>query len=69
MRHCIHTDASGHVWVFMWSEETVVQLLRLLGWYAVDPKTTFSWYDAGIVSKQVRAINWSAKRGDAQQTL
>jgi hypothetical protein len=41
-------------YVFMYTDQSMPDLLRTLGRYAVDPELAFSWYDAAVLSQRVR---------------
>ena len=43
-------------YVFLYDENSVPQLLQMLGRYAADPELTFSWYDAAVLSQKVRRL-------------
>jgi hypothetical protein len=43
-------------YVFLYSEENRIEMLRTLGRYAADPELSFSWYDAAIMSKKIREL-------------
>ena len=69
MRHLIHTDAYGHVWIFTWTEETVNKVIGRITAFAIDPQFTFSLDDAAVCCQRVRNINWSASRGKHEQKI
>jgi hypothetical protein len=41
-------------YIFLFTDEKHVELLRLLGKFASDPQLSFTWYDAAALSKKVR---------------
>ena len=43
-------------YIFLFNDEKKSETLRTLGRYASDPKLSFSWYDAAVLSQKVRNI-------------
>jgi hypothetical protein len=41
-------------YLFLFDDSNRVETLRLLGRYAADPKLSFSWYDAAVLSQKIR---------------
>lgn len=47
--------AKGHEkYIFIFRDEYRGELLRTFGRYASDPKLSFTWYDAAIMSNKLR---------------
>lgn len=48
---------SGHVYVFVWDgrPDSLRELLRAFGRFASDPDLDFTWHDAAILTRGVRA--------------
>jgi len=42
-------------YIFMYEDSQQAQALRMLGRHASNPKLSFSWYDAAVLSKKIRA--------------
>lgn len=42
-------------YVFLYDDASREQTLRTLGRYASDPELSFTWYDAAIASREIRA--------------
>lgn len=45
-------------YIFLYNDANRVEMLRTLGRYAADPELSFSWYDAAVMSKKVREIQY-----------
>ena len=43
-------------YIFMFDEANRTETLRILGRYAADPELSFTWYDAAVLSQQVREM-------------
>lgn len=41
-------------YIFLFKDSQKSETLRTLGRYASDPKLSFSWYDAAVLSQKVR---------------
>ncbi len=41
-------------YIFLFNDQQKSQTLRTLGRYASNPKLSFSWYDAAVLSQKVR---------------
>jgi hypothetical protein len=47
----------GHEgYVFLFDDENQSETLRTLGRYAVNPDLSFSWYDAAVLSQEIRQL-------------
>jgi hypothetical protein len=53
-------------YVFLYNEESRIEMLRTLGRYAADPELSFSWYDAAIMSKKIRELAYEDELIDAE---
>ena len=51
-------------YVFLYDDQSIPQLLQMLGRYAADPELTFSWYDAAVLSQKVRRLTREASQGE-----
>ena len=49
-------------YVFLYDDQSIPQLLQMLGRYAADPELTFSWYDAAVLSQKVRRLTREASQ-------
>jgi len=57
MAHDINVLAlvkGAETYVFLYSDESRVELLRTLSRYAANPSLTFNWYDAAVLSQKIR---------------
>ena len=43
-------------YVFVFDPKRRTELLRLLGRYAADPTMSFNWYDAAVLSQEIREL-------------
>jgi hypothetical protein len=43
-------------YIFVFDPSRRTELLRLLGRYAADPKLSFNWFDAAILSQKIREM-------------
>jgi len=41
-------------YVFLFNDDSRAETLRTLGRYASNPKLSFTWYDAAVLSQKVR---------------
>lgn len=50
-------QSKGHSYVFLYpdGQSARASILRHLGHMAADPNLQFSWYDAAIVSREIRS--------------
>jgi len=46
----------GQLFAVVFDDSSRNSAIRQLGTWAADPTTSFSWYDAAVLSKQVRSI-------------
>lgn len=46
----------GERYVFLYDDESAATLLQTFGRYAAEKELSFSWYDAAVLSKKVRAL-------------
>lgn len=46
-------EETNEKYVFLYDDESALQLLRQLGKSAADPELSFTWYDAAILAKRV----------------
>ena len=44
-------------YIFLYDNESAPALMQTLGRFAGDPKLSFSWYDAAVLSQKVRRLN------------
>ena len=44
-------------YIFIYSDGFELDTLRTFGRYAACPELSFTWYDAAVLSKRVRALN------------
>lgn len=42
-------------YIFLYDDTQQAQALRMLGRHASNPELSFSWYDAAVLSKKIRA--------------
>lgn len=42
-------------YIYLYDDNQQAEALRTLGRHASDPKLSFSWYDAAVLSRKVRA--------------
>ncbi|MEM8864699.1 MAG: hypothetical protein AAGF31_04050 [Planctomycetota bacterium] len=42
-------------YIFLYDDTQQAQALRMLGRHASNPDLSFSWYDAAVLSKKIRA--------------
>ncbi len=42
-------------YIFLYEDSQQAQALRMLGRHASNPDLSFSWYDAAVLSKKIRA--------------
>jgi len=42
-------------YIFIFTDENRVEVLRQLGRFAMNPELSFDWYDAAVLSQKVRA--------------
>ncbi|MEM6798759.1 MAG: hypothetical protein AAF589_04525 [Planctomycetota bacterium] len=42
-------------YIFLYEDAQQAQALRMLGRHASNPDLSFSWYDAAVLSKKIRA--------------
>jgi hypothetical protein len=47
-------------YIFLFNDSQKSETLRTLGRYASDPRLSFSWYDAAVLSQKVRNTTKSA---------
>ena len=45
--------------VFFYDDESIDQMLALLGRYAADPELNFTWYDAAVLSQRAGQLRES----------
>lgn len=45
----------GERYVFLYDDDQTADVLRALGRHASDPELSFTWHDAALLSKKVRA--------------
>jgi hypothetical protein len=43
-------------YIFVFDPSRRTELLRLLGRYAADPKLSFNWFDAAVLSQKIREM-------------
>jgi hypothetical protein len=43
-------------YIFVFEPSRRTELLRLLGRYAADPKLSFNWFDAAVLSQKIREM-------------
>lgn len=43
-------------YIFVFNDRTRTDALRMLGRFAADPELSFTWYDAAILSQQIRNL-------------
>jgi hypothetical protein len=51
----------GQRYVFVFDENSISQLMQMLGRYASDPELNFNWYDAALLSQKIRRLQQEAK--------
>jgi len=44
----------GERFLFLYDDDSVEELIRVLGQYAADTELNFSWYDAALLSKRIK---------------
>ncbi len=49
-------EDTGERFIFLYDDESCEELLQTLGRYAADPELNFSWYDAALLSQNVRRL-------------
>lgn len=54
MLEVTHKKDNGETWLFRYDESSSADLLRLLGRYASQKYLGFNWYDAAVLSREVR---------------
>jgi hypothetical protein len=47
-------------YIFLFNDSQKSETLRTLGRYASDPRLSFSWYDAAVLSQKVRSATKAA---------
>ena len=45
---------NGHTWLFRFRQSESTQALREVGHLAADSSNDFTWYDAALVSREIR---------------
>lgn len=57
----VHRSHTGEQWWFTYTDMTKGEMLRTLGAYAADPRLSFSWYDAAVLARKIRAADPEGK--------
>ena len=62
--HLLCLIKDGERYIFTWKDtpEDYQEILRCLGRYAANEELNFSWYDAAVLSQQIRAKRASKER-------
>jgi hypothetical protein len=50
-------------YIFLFNDSQKSETLRTLGRYASDPRLSFSWYDAAVLSQKVRSASKANSAG------
>ena len=43
-------------YIFVFNDRTRTDALRILGRFAADPDLSFTWFDAAVLSQQIRSM-------------
>lgn len=46
----------GHTYLILFTKTNRAEALRTLGKWASDPKCSFTWYDAAVLSQKIREM-------------
>ena len=44
-------------YIFIYTDENRVEVLRQLGRFAMNPELSLNWYDAAVLSQRIRACD------------
>lgn len=55
--NAIFLDKPGHQFRFVFFDHQIPMLMQLIGVYASDPATDFSWTDAAVVAQQANKLD------------
>lgn len=54
-------------YIFLFNDSQKSETLRTLGRYASDPRLSFSWYDAAVLSQKVRNATKSGQSSEVSE--
>ena len=51
-------------YIFLFDDRSRAETLRILGRYASNPRLSFSWYDAAVLSQKIRQEGKKVRRAN-----